>query len=127
MKGLLVYHSSAGLEGKRAAIAEQEDRALQQKKGGDASASPPPITRLPDYPITRLPDYPITRLLNLVPREGLFGFHEVLHLAFELQLLRRRRRRRRRLVRRDVHVAVELEARARRDQTAHRHVFLQAA
>src|SRR5687768_3074453 len=55
-------------------------------------------------------------LLDLVAGKGFFGLDEIFHFSFELQLLRRRRRRWWRLVRRDPHVAVELEARARRDQ-----------
>src|SRR5262249_24420165 len=57
----------------------------------------------------------------------LLRLHEVLHLALQLELLRRRRRWRRRLVRRDPHVPVIPEARPRRNQPAHRHVLFQAA
>src|SRR5216683_2354607 len=61
--------------------------------------------------------------------EGFLRLHEVLHVPLQLELVvaRLRRRRRRRLVRRDPHVPVVLEPRPRRDQPAHRHVFLQAS
>src|SRR6476661_2125267 len=52
---------------------------------------------------------------------------EVVHLPLSFELLRRRRRWRWRLVRRNGQRLVELEARARRNQAAHRDVFLQAA
>src|SRR5688572_15289031 len=60
----------------------------------------------------------------------LFGLDEVLHLPIQLEIVfgrLRRSRRRRRLVRRNLDTAVKLEPGARRNQAAHRDVFLQAA
>src|SRR5687768_2081715 len=75
----------------------------------------------------------VAPLLSEVPgtrTEGFLGLHEVLHIALQLELVvarLRRRGRRRRLVRRDLDVAVILEAGACRDQPAHRDVLLQTA
>src|ERR1043166_1162780 len=91
--------------------------------------SPPSITQLSNYPITRLPLSLAPRLRNL-RHERFIRLDEVLHVAFELELVvgrLDRRRRRRWFVRRDADLPVVLEARARRNEAAHRDVLLQAA
>ena len=64
----------------------------------------------------------------LAKKKGRRVFRPAALLALELHLVvRRLDRRRRRFVDRNLHVAVVLEARARRDEAAHRDVLLQAA
>ena len=84
-----------------------------KEKGALASRPPPPKSTIRPSPIVN-PSFVNRQSINresrianrqsldLVPRKRLLGLHEILHLPFELQLLRRRRRRRRRFVRRVV-------------------------
>src|SRR6185503_11931152 len=85
-----------------------------------------PIAPAPCFEL-RTSYFELELLLALVLVRHEVRVRQIVHLPLSLELFGRRRRRRRRLFVRDRQVLVPLEARARRDQPAHRHVLLEAA